>query len=60
MENDMHDFRWIINEFLLQHLRGELLVTLAVLLVVLAATAVLVGIELRKDRTDERDDHADQ
>ncbi|MBR5620629.1 MAG: hypothetical protein IKW76_12910 [Clostridia bacterium] len=53
----MHDFQWIISEFLLQHLRGELLVTLAVLLAVLAATAVLVGRELRKDG---KDDHADQ
>ena len=53
----MHDFQWVISEFLLQHLRSELIVTLAVLLSVLAATAVLVAIELRRDR---KDDHADQ
>lgn len=56
----MHDFQWIVSEFFLQHLRAELCITLVVLLLVLAATAVLVGVELRRDGTDERDDHADQ
>lgn len=63
MKNDMHDFQWIVSEFFLQHLHTELFVTLAVLLLVLAATAVLVGIELRADGAggkDGKDDHADQ
>lgn len=53
----MREFQWVVSEFLLRHLHTELIVTLAVLLAVLAVTAVLVGIELRKDR---KDDHADQ
>lgn len=53
----MREFQWVVSEFLLQHLRGELIVTLAVLLCVLAVTAVLVAVELRRDR---KDDHADQ
>lgn len=53
----MREFQWIASAFLLRHLRGELLVTLAVLLAVMAVTAVLVWIELRKNR---KDDHADQ
>lgn len=53
----MREFQWVASEFLLRHLRGELIVTLVVLLAVLAVTAVLVWIELRKNRND---DHADQ
>ena len=53
----MHEFQWVVSDFLLQHLRTELTVTLAVLLAVLALTAVFVAIELRKSRED---DHADQ
>lgn len=53
----MREFQWVAGEFLLRHLRGELTVTLIVLLAVLAATAVLVGMELKKQKED---DHADQ
>ena len=53
----MREFQWIASAFLLRHLRAELLVTLAVLLAVLAVTAILVHIELRRNG---KDDHADQ
>ncbi len=53
----MHDFQWVITDFYLRHLNGELLVTLAVLLAIVTATAILVAIELRRDK---KDDHADQ
>lgn len=53
----MREFQWVANEFLLRHLRTELIVTLIVLLAVIAVTAVFVAIELRKNGED---DHADQ
>ena len=53
----MREFQWVVSDFLLHHLRTELIVTLAVLLAVLALTAVFVAIELRKNGED---DHADQ
>lgn len=53
----MREFQWVASGFLLHHLRTELIVTLAVLLAVLAVTAVFVGIELKKNKED---DHADQ
>ena len=43
----------------MQHLRRELIVTLAVLLAVIAVTAVFVAIELRRSRK-QKDDNADQ
>lgn len=52
----MHEFEWVISDFLLRHLRGELVATLAVLLAVLAVTAVFVGIELRKMHKDDADE----
>ena len=48
----MRDFQWVVSDFLLRHLKGELIWTLAVLLAVLALTAVFVGLELRKERDD--------
>lgn len=53
----MREFQWVASEFLLRHLRGELIATLVILLLVIAVTAVFVGIELRKNKED---DHADQ
>lgn len=46
----MSDFQWIVNDFLLRHLSGKLWITLALLLLMIAVTAVLVARELRADR----------
>ncbi|MBQ7540907.1 MAG: hypothetical protein IJT44_01275 [Clostridia bacterium] len=56
----MHDFQWIVNEFLLRNLSVHLIVTLAVLAAIVVVTAVLVGVELRKNGQEGKDDHADQ
>lgn len=53
----MHEFQWVVSDFLLTHLRTELIVSLAVLLAILVLTGVFVGRELRKGR---RNDHEDQ
>lgn len=56
MRNAMHDFEWVISDFLLQHLRVELIVTAAVLAAVLVLTAVFVHKELRAKRGDDHED----
>ena len=50
----MHEFRWVVSGAFLHSLRGELIVMLAVLLAVLVITAVLVGIELRRDQKEDK------
>lgn len=53
----MSEFQWIVNDFLLTHLRGGLTALGIVLLAVIVLTAVFVAVELRRDGED---DHADQ
>ncbi len=52
----MHDFQWVVSGSFLHGLRGELIAALLVLLAVLVCTAVLVGIELRKNRKESNED----
>ena len=48
----MHDFQWVVTDFLMQHLQGRLIALLLVLLAVIVVTGVFVAKELRKDRTE--------
>lgn len=51
----MQDFRLLVNELFLMHISQELLILSSVCVAIVAATAIFVAIELKKDNKGDKE-----